>query len=414
MNDLTRDRVARHRPLPDGWRWVRLGDVCDVVNGYGFPERLQGQSTLPYPFVKVSDMNAIGSESVVCSARNTVDDAILAELGARTYPAGTVVFPKVGGALLTNKKRVLGVRAAFDNNVMGVVPIDVESSWLFRWMQTVDLRTLANTQALPSVRQSVIADLRLPLPPPEERIRILAILDEQLAAVEKARKACEEQLEAAKALPAAYLRTVFPRPGQELPHGWRWVTLRQACETKTGLRDPRSSADEAFVYVDISSIDTAGKRIVSPKTLLGREAPSRARKEIRAGDVIVSTTRPNLNAVALVPQELDGQICSTGFCVLRATEALTSEVLFAYVQSAQFVDALSSLVTGALYPAVTDGQVFSQPIPLPPLAEQTRIAALLRERMAAAEKARRACEERLEAIRTLPAVVLRKAFNGEL
>lgn len=200
--------------------------------------------------------------------------------------------------------------------------------------------------------------------------------------------------------------------GRQLPQGWKWARLGDVCKTRTGLRDPRNTPDQAFVYVDISSVDTVAKGIVSPKSLQGKDAPSRARKEIHAGDVIVSTTRPNLNAVALVPQELDGQVCSTGFCVLRPTEALTSELLFTYVQSAQFVEALSSLVTGALYPAVTDRQVLSQPIPLPPLSEQKRIASILDEQLAAVEKARRACEEQLEAAKALPAAYLRSVFDS--
>lgn len=69
---------------------------------------------------------------------------------------------------------------------------------------------------------------------------------------------------------------------------------------------------------------------------------------------------------------------------------------------------------GALYPAVNDKQVKAQTIPLPPLAEQRRIAAALNEQMAAVERARKAAEEELEAINRLPAALLRRAFAGEL
>ncbi len=75
-----------------------------------------------------------------------------------------------------------------------------------------------------------------------------------------------------------------------------------------------------FVYVDISSVDNKLKRITEQKTLAVTAAPSRAKQRLKAGDVLVSMTRPNLNAVAMVPQELDGAVGSTGFHVLRATE----------------------------------------------------------------------------------------------
>lgn len=200
----------------------------------------------------------------------------------------------------------------------------------------------------------------------------------------------------------------------KLPDGWRWVRLGEVCEEKTGTRDPRLQPFETFCYVDISSVDNNQKRILNTSVLLGKDAPSRARQVINAGDVIVSTTRPNLNAVALVPHELDNQICSTGFCVLRPKKELERDYLFAYVCSPDFVKNLSDLVKGALYPAVTDKQVKAQVIPVPPLHEQKRIAAILNEQLVAVEKARAAAEAQLDTITSLPAALLRQAFNGEL
>ncbi|MCC7202114.1 MAG: restriction endonuclease subunit S [Nitrospirae bacterium] len=199
----------------------------------------------------------------------------------------------------------------------------------------------------------------------------------------------------------------------KLPDGWRWVRLGEVCEEKTGTKDPRLQPKDTFRYVDISSVGNNQKRILGTSILLGKDAPSRARQVIKAGDVIVSTTRPNLNAVALVPHELDNQICSTGFCVLRPKKELERNFLFAYVCSPNFVKNLSDLVKGALYPAVTDKQVKAQVIPLPPLPEQKRIAAILNEQMAAVEKARVAAEAQVEAAKTLPGAYLRKVFEKE-
>jgi type I restriction enzyme S subunit len=104
-----------------------------------------------------------------------------------------------------------------------------------------------------------------------------------------------------------------------------------------------------FVYVDISSIDRESKKIIDPKPLTLSQAPSRAKQLLKAGDVLVSMTRPNLNAVALVPEQLDGAIASTGFHVLRSGW-LNPEFLLALVQTQSFVDAMSAVVQGALYP----------------------------------------------------------------
>ncbi|NBV24661.1 MAG: restriction endonuclease subunit S, partial [Proteobacteria bacterium] len=178
---------------------------------------------------------------------------------------------------------------------------------------------------------------------------------------------------------------------------WPVVKLDEVCVGSTGTRDPGAEPDKIIRYVDISSVDNRAKRITEAKTLLGKVAPSRARQIILANDVLVATTRPNLNAVALVPPDLDGEMCSTGFCVLRPTPEVDPEYLFLFVQSDAFAHGLADLVKGALYPAVSDKQVRARPIPLPPLAEQRRIAGRLREQMAEVARARAAVQAQLAA-----------------
>jgi len=155
------------------------------------------------------------------------------------------------------------------------------------------------------------------------------------------------------------------------------VKLKDVVAENTGSRNPTKTPNDSFVYVDVAAVDNSVKAITGAKPVVGSEAPSRARKLIRAGDVLVSTVRPNLNAVAMVPPELDGEVASTGFCILRATERVLPEYLYYFTRAKVFVDGLTLLVAGAMYPAVTDSQVLDQELPLPPLPEQRRIVDLL-------------------------------------
>lgn len=137
----------------------------------------------------------------------------------------------------------------------------------------------------------------------------------------------------------------------------------------------------------------------------GRAAPSRARQAIRAGDVLVSTVRPNLNAVAIVPQVLDGEIASTGFCVLRPKQSELSErYLFYYCCTPAFIDALVAKVRGAQYPAASDADVKAIEVQLPPLTEQCRIVEILDH----ADRLRRLrAEADAKADRILPALFIK-------
>jgi len=133
-----------------------------------------------------------------------------------------------------------------------------------------------------------------------------------------------------------------------------------------------------FRYVDISSVDRERKCVVSATELDVKHAPSRARQLLNAGDVLVSTVRPNLNAVAMVPTELDGTVGSTGFAVLRANpKLLLPRYLFHWVRTPMFVADMVRKATGASYPAVSNRIVLDSEIPVPSLDEQRRIAEIL-------------------------------------
>ena len=163
------------------------------------------------------------------------------------------------------------------------------------------------------------------------------------------------------------------------------------------------SPEDKFTYVDISSINAASKRIVTPTTVAVSAAPSRARQMLESGDVLVSTVRPNLNAVAVVPPELNGAIGSTGFAVLRPdTAKIDGRYLFHWVRAPSFVRGLIARATGASYPAVTGSVIRESKVPLPALAEQFRIAEML-------DKADEVSRKRQESLRLLDEF-LRSAF----
>ena len=189
------------------------------------------------------------------------------------------------------------------------------------------------------------------------------------------------------------------------------TTLGEIC-LPTESYDPCRKPATSFQYVDISAVDNQRKRIVRARTVMGKDAPSRARNRVCEGDVIVATTRPNLNAVALVPHELDGEICSTGFCVLRPSARVDPHYLFFTVQTSAFVEALSELARGANYPAVSDKQILKQPISLPDLPTQRRLASRLKAQMAAVEQARQVAQTQHAAAAILPARLLKEVFQS--
>lgn len=193
-------------------------------------------------------------------------------------------------------------------------------------------------------------------------------------------------------------------------HLWKEVSLGEICE-KTETVDPRKAPQEKFDYVDVSSVSNETFTIQETQRLLGVDAPSRARRKIRSGDILFATIRPTLQRIAQVPEHLDGQVCSTGYIVLRPKPALDARFLMHSLFRPDFMESMETLQSGASYPAVTDKQVRAQKIPLPPLEEQRRIVAVLDEAFEGLARARAHAEANLQNARELFPAILTAQFT---
>ena len=147
----------------------------------------------------------------------------------------------------------------------------------------------------------------------------------------------------------------------DLPEGWAWTTLDEVTQPVPNVK-PETEANREFGYVDISSICNQSNRIIESKPILGKDAPSRARRPIQPGDVLFSNVRTYLRKIAIVPDGFPADLCSTGFTVLRPNAAVDPRYLFRYVLSDDFIDRVTPQQTGTHYPATSDRVVMAERI----------------------------------------------------
>ncbi len=158
----------------------------------------------------------------------------------------------------------------------------------------------------------------------------------------------------------------------------------QVADVVKDKRDPTKEPDAAFQYIDIAAVDVAIGVITNPQDVEGSEAPSRARKVVRAFDVIVSTCRPTRGAIAVIPVKLHNQIGSTAFSIVRAHDDVNPFYLHYALRLPSTVEQFRKWSTGSSYPAILDSDVKKTLIPIPNQETQDAIAAkvvaALRER----------------------------------
>ena len=165
--------------LPDNWSLAPLGVLGGWAIGTGFPKSEQGRTKGPYFFLKVSDMNLPGNQRFIVTAQNRIDDEVAARIRAKVHSVRTIIFPKIGGAIATNKRRILGRPSAIDNNCLGIViSKEINLNWAYLLLTSLDFTRYQAGTAVPALQQGTLQRIRVAIPPLLEQHRIVAKVDE--------------------------------------------------------------------------------------------------------------------------------------------------------------------------------------------------------------------------------------------
>ena len=383
--------------IPKDWEVVMLKDVCKVItSGFSFDvfERSKIDDGVEVLFTKVSDMNLAGNERIITDSVNKGLFSNEFVSSNSVLKPNSLIFPKRGAAIKTNKKRINGKHIILDPNLIAVSFYDEGTvNYLFTYYYFVnfDLMKIVEDGTIPQINKRDIEPFKIPLPPLKEQQKIAAILstvDEQISTTDKI-------IEKSKELKKGLMQKLFSegightefkdtKIGR-IPKDWEVRNLNKCCGINKDSLSSSTKEDYSFYYLDLSLVKKGIIDFPNAKVDF-KNAPSRARRKIKKGDILMSTVRPNLLGNGYINFDSEEYIASTGFAVLSNYKETNGEFLYHYLYSHNMQSQIERMLVGSNYPAINNKDVSILKIPFPLLKEQQKIATILSEIDAKIEK----------------------------
>jgi len=380
-------KITEIGEIPEEWACHAIGDPEISVNTKAGGTPLRSKKEYyehgNIPFVKIADI--VNSGKYLDNTAEKINENGIKNSSSWVTPSYSILFSMYAsyGELTINK-----IPIATNQAILSIIPnkfnIDLEYFYYqLKFLKPRLVKYLRYTTQN-NLNAGVVNSLIIPIAPLPEQQKIAEILstaddeiqrvDEQITLTEQFKKGLMQRL---LTRGIGHTRFKITEIG-EIPEEWSVKTIRDCSAPTSNINPPSIFGKDEFYYVDVSGISSEKLAITETKKIRGIDSPSRARKLIKKDDVIFATIRPYLKRVAIVPENLDGNICSTAFCVIRAKRnIILPSFLYYYAILDNFVNRVSGLQTGSAYPAVSDDQILSELIVIPKLHEQQKIAEIL-------------------------------------
>jgi len=407
------EKVQVVENLPKGWKWARLGDVCNTTSG-GTPSR--GNASYyggGIPWVKSGEL----TDGDVFKTSEKITQEGLNNSSAKLFPSGTLLIALYGATV--GKLGILQMEAATNQAVCAIFPNElVLKDFLFFHLLSCreDLLEISFGGAQPNISQNIIRDLIIPLPPLPEQKRIVGILSDRLTAIDKARIATEAQLKAAKALPAAYLRQVF-----DSPEAQKWKRKKFgdiALTVQNGVYKSSEYYGHGYPFIRMYNIqNTSWNLNLDTLAQVSLDDHELEKFRLEVGDLLISRVNSFelVGKCGLVSSMAKGYVFENMLIRVQLIDSIDS--LFVAQQMGHCT--IRKQVQGVAKQAIGQASINSTDIRnielmLPSFSEQRTISAKINKALEQVEKLQQSLQSQLTTINQLPAVILRQAFNGEL
>lgn len=377
MNKQTKNTKAFYNAeIPEGWCLTFLGELGTFSKGKGILKEQVISEGLPcirygeiyttHDFIIKNFESYISNDVATESKEIQKGDILFAGSGETVEEIGKAV------AYIGNHKAYAGGDVIILSTKKDVNPeclsYALETDFVKR-----QKRVLGQGNSVVHIYSSDLSKVKIPLPPLPEQEAIAQVLSMAEATIHTT-----EKLIAQKELRKKWLMQQL-LTGKKRLKGfggeWKEVRLSEVAEIDKLSLGSQTSPEYSFQYLSLSDVDSGTAEIKSERIVF-KSSPSRARRIVMKGDILLATVRPNQQAFIIIRDDVNDLIASTGFAVITCKK-IHSEFLYQYLFTKELMNQIEAFLTGSNYPAINSSDVKQLKFPYPSIEEQTAIAQLL-------------------------------------
>lgn len=401
--------------MREGWERGLLKEVTVFKSGKTIPkdiEKISGDVI----YTKVGDMNLDGNEISISTSTRFVDFSDINE--KQIIPIGSVIFPKRGGAIATNKKRKIIKPTIVDLNTMAITPTEkLHSEYLYFWFKSIDLGELSNGANVPQINNNSFDNTFITFPKSlNEQQQIVTILDQAFEAIDQAKANIEKNIKNAKELFQSKLNYIFSQKGE----GWEEKKIVEICNVVNGysFKSKDFSADNEVKAIKITNVG-----IMEFVEDLSNNLPSAFLQEyskvkVHEGDLVLALTRTIISGglkVARVPESYHNSLLNQRVAaIVPNIDLVDSDYLYYYFSSNIVYNYVLDNVNQLMQPNLSITDLKRMTIPITSIEGQRKISIKIEDLSEQTNSLISNYQTKLDNLEELKKSILQKAFAGEL
>ena len=336
---------------------VSIKDIASVESGNSAPQNKKYFEDGTIPFIRTSDVGKLKFSDNLINTRDYVNVKCLNEKRLKIFNENTILLPKSGASTYLNHRVMMGVKGVVASHLAAIVPKEnlIIPKLLLYLLTKVDAKDLVNS-SYPSLKKELIEEIKIPLPPLEIQKEIVEELEQYQKVIDGAKQVVDNY-----------------KPHFEIDENWHQIKIENVGVVNNSTYKHFEDKEE-YIYIDVSSVGKGNGIIDQSNIIRSSDLPSRAKRKIKKGSIIISSVRPNLKGFSIIDFDPENHVVSTGFMILDVNESFDNRFIYYSFFTKSVMNQMIAKMGKGSYPSINQADFMELSIYIPEIEHQVKIA----------------------------------------